>query len=137
MNLGRTGSDAGGGEQKMTVTFEHRAGTNVLETGFRGELTRDDYETFVAQIGRMVKSHRVALRVLVALQNFGGWEESAFLDDRSIDVRALDAVERVALVGDSRWERGAAGFGKAFRRAETRYFSLSQQEKARAWLEEE
>jgi hypothetical protein len=43
-------------------------------------------------------------------------------------------VERIALVGDERWEKGMAAVCKPFTKAKVRYFDASEMESARAWI---
>jgi hypothetical protein len=46
-------------------------------------------------------------------------------------------IERLAVVGDKKWEKGMAAFCKPFTKAQIRYFDISQLEEARQWCESE
>ena len=75
------------------------------------------------------------VRALVMLDGFEGFEHGADWGDTSF-VRAHDhQVDRIAIVGVSRWESDALAFaGAGFRKARVRFFSAGQQAQARAWL---
>ena len=45
-------------------------------------------------------------------------------------------IERLALVGEKRWEAGMAVFCKPFTTAEVRYFDESKAEEAAEWIHE-
>ncbi len=45
-------------------------------------------------------------------------------------------IERVAVVGDKKWEHGIAEFYKPFTRASIRYFDQASAAEARKWLRE-
>jgi hypothetical protein len=45
-------------------------------------------------------------------------------------------IERLALVGESRWEAGMAGFCKPFTLATIRYFDSSKMDEAHNWIME-
>jgi hypothetical protein len=46
-------------------------------------------------------------------------------------------IERVALVGDRKWEAGMAVFCKPFTTAKVRYFDAAKSNEAMAWINEE
>jgi hypothetical protein len=58
------------------------------------------------------------------------WEDTQF------DMRHFNDIERLALVGETRWQQGMAVFCRPFTTAKVRYFDHSELAKARQWIEE-
>ena len=76
------------------------------------------------------------IRVLIEMIDFHGWEERALWDDIKFDVKHFSDIERLAMVGEKKWEKGMSVFCKPFTTAKIRYFDHAAIADARAWLEE-
>ena len=75
------------------------------------------------------------VRLLFLLQGFGGWEQGTEWNDLSFYVKHGDRIERIAIVGDERWQSEAMMFAAAgLRKAPVEFFPASDLERARAWL---
>jgi|SRR5579883_169032 len=120
----------------MSVELHTEPGTNIVEVTLSGKLAREDYETFVPEVERMIKEHG-KVRMLCRLQDFHGWTMGALWEDLKFDLRHFSDLERVAFIGDKRWEAGMAAFCKPFTRASVRYFDVKDAEKAQEWIHEE
>jgi hypothetical protein len=108
----------------------------VLEVRVVGKLTKEAYETFVPAVDAQIKQYG-KLRILFVMQDFHGWTAGALWEDLKFDVTHWKDIERLAVVGDKKWEKGMAAFCKPFTKAEIRYFDLAQLEQAREWLQSE
>lgn len=117
----------------MPVELEERNGGKVLEVRASGKLAHDDYERFVPEFDRLVKQHG-KIRLLFEMVDFHGWELRAAWDDLKLGVKHFGDIERIAMVGDKRWEEWMADFCRPFTRAEVRYFSSDAIDEARIWL---
>jgi hypothetical protein len=106
---------------------------NILEVMVSGKLTHDDYQHFVPAFERLVKQHG-RIRVLFEMTDFHGWEAGALWDDLKFDAKHFSDIDRLAMVGDKRWEKGMAAFCRPFTTAKVRYFEHSQIADARQWL---
>lgn len=119
----------------MSVELHAEEGANILEVTMTGKLTREDYASFVPEVERLIKEHG-KLRMLCHLKDFHGWTMGALWEDIKFDWRHFSDIERVALVGDKRWEAGMATFCKPFTKATVRYFDVSDESKATEWIHE-
>ena len=119
----------------MSVELHAEDGTNVVEVTLSGKLDREDYKTFLPEVERLIKG-RGKLRLLCRLADFHGWTAGGLWEDIKFDVRHFSDIERLALVGDRRWEHGMAVFCKPFTRAAVRYFDVSEAGKAAEWIHE-
>ena len=117
----------------MTVQLHEEAGGRTLVVHLSGKLEKEDYETFVPTVERLVQQHG-KIRMLVVMESFHGWDAGALWEDIKFDLKHFNDVERLALVGDKGWEKGMAVFCKPFTTAEVRYFDRNELEEARTWL---
>ena len=60
----------------------------------------------------------------------------ALSEDVKFDLRHFSGIERLALIGDRKWEKGMAAFCKPFTTAEVRYSDHDRGDEARRWIEE-
>ena len=76
-------------------------------------------------------------RVLVVAENFQGWGKGDW-GDLSGQMVLDQHIDRMAIVGDKKWEDLALLFvGKGIRRVAIEYFSPADLARAQAWLAEE
>jgi hypothetical protein len=119
----------------MAVELHEEAGGKLLEVKLSGKLTREDYEHFAPEVERLIQQHG-KLRLLVRMHDFHGWSLGALWEDIKFDVKHFADIERLALVGESKWEAGMAVFCKPFTRATIRYFDQAKADEAVAWIHE-
>ena len=106
----------------------------VLAVRVSGRVAKEDYKHFVPQFERLVKEHG-KIRVLFEMIDFHGWNTGALWEDIKFDFKHFMDIERIAMVGDKKWEKGMSTFCKPFTTAKIRYFDQSQIGEARSWLE--
>lgn len=119
----------------MPVEIREEAEGKAFAVKLSGKLTKQDYGHFVPEIEARIMQHG-KLRLLVEMHDFHGWKLSALWEDIKFDAKHFADIERLALVGDRKWEAGMAAFCKPFTTAKVRYFSTEQYEDAVAWLHE-
>ena len=108
---------------------------NVLHVRVTGKLTKEAYEIFAPAVDQQIRDQG-KLRILFEMQDFHGWTAGALWEDMKFDLKHWKDIERLALVGDSKWEEGMALFCKPFTLARIKYFDHTQLAAARSWLEE-
>lgn len=108
-------------------------GGKVVVIQLTGKLAKEDYEQFVPIVERLVKEHG-KIRMLVQMHDFHGWTAGALWEDIRFDVKHFKDIERLALVGESKWQHGMAVFCKPFTTAKVRYFDTTEAEQARVWV---
>lgn len=118
----------------MATKLNENDESKVLEVQVTGKLTHDDYQRFTPTFERLVKQHG-KIRVLFNMVDFHGWEAGALWDDIKFDVKHFSDIERLAMVGDKKWEKGMSAFCRPFTTAKIQYFDAAAIEEARAWLE--
>jgi len=72
------------------------------------------------------------IRVLMVMRDFHGWDTGALWEDIKWDAKHFNDVERVAIVGEKKWQQWLVAFCKPFTRATVRYFDQEKLDEARA-----
>lgn len=120
--------------QELTrIRLLEEDGGSLVKVTMSGKLRKEDYELFVPEIERLTEKHG-RIRMLVELIDFHGWTAGALWEDTKFAARHVSDIERLAIVGDSKWEKGMAIFCKPFTRADVRYFDIGDRHRAAAWL---
>jgi hypothetical protein len=119
----------------MSVTFQEESGGKCLLVELSGKLTKEDYRGFAPAVEKLIKEHG-KLHLLVRMRDFHGWTMGALWEDVKFDLKHFADIERLAFVGDRKWEAGMAVFCKPFTRAAVRYFDESKYEDALEWVKE-
>jgi hypothetical protein len=119
----------------MAIQLTEKNSGKILEVRVSGKLAHEDYQHFVPEFERLVKTNG-KIRVLFEMADFHGWEGGALWDDIKFDLKHFSDVERLAMVGDKKWEKGMSVFCKPFTTAKICYFDRAAIADARAWLEQ-
>ena len=119
----------------MAVELREEGGGKILVLNLSGKLAKEDYARFTPEVERAVKQHG-KVRMLVRMHDFHGWTAGAVWEDLKFDWHHFSHIERLAIVGESRWEHGMAVFCKPFTTAKVRYFDQGKADEADAWIHE-
>lgn len=119
----------------MSVELNEVQEGNVLEISVTGKLDKEAYELFLPSVERQIEEYG-KIRILFSMHDFHGWDAGAMWQDIKFDAKHFNDIERLAIVGETKWEHGMAIFCKPFTTAKIRYFDHSKIEDARAWLAE-
>src|SRR5438132_3638321 len=118
----------------MTIDVQEIAGAGFVEIDLTGKLGSEDYKAYLPKIEELIRQHG-KLRLLVHMHDFHGWTPGGLWEDLKFEVRHFKDLERIAFVGDKKWEAGMSKFCKLFTIAEIRFFDEAMLDQARAWLE--
>jgi len=122
--------------QFSRIEIEGHSWDNILTMQLSGKLTKDDFDVFVPELERMIKDHS-CIRLLVTLDDFHGWTTAAAWEDGKFGLRHYSDIERMAIVGDKRWEQGMALLLKPFTKAKVKYFDMTELDAANRWITED
>ncbi len=121
-------------KEPSALTLTETNGGKVLEAKLTGKLTSHDYEQFVPVVERLIQQHG-KIRLLVEMHDFHGWTAGAIWQDVKFDASHFRDIDRIAMVGETKWQHGMALFCKPFTTAKVRYFERAAVNEARTWLE--
>jgi len=99
-----------------------------------GKLHKVDFHHFLPVVQKAVGRHG-KIRMLVQMHDFHGLDAGALWEEVKFDVKHFNDIERLAMVGETTWEKWMAMFCKPFTTAKIRYFPVEQAADARAWVE--
>jgi hypothetical protein len=117
----------------MAIELREIDGGKTLNIRLSGKLKKADYERFLPEIERLIAQHG-KLRILMEMHDFHGWDAGALWEDLKFETKHFKHIERLAMVGETKWEKGMAWFCKPFTTAKIRYFDRQQADEARLWL---
>jgi hypothetical protein len=115
------------------ITLHELNGGTALEVHITGKITAADYDQFLPNVERLVKQYG-KIRMLVEMHDFHGWTAGALWQDIKFDARHFNDIERIAMVGETKWQHGMSVFCKPFTAAKLRYYDRTAIDEARAWL---
>jgi hypothetical protein len=113
----------------------HESTGKVLAFKMSGKLHDEDYKTFVPLVDAAI-AEQGKVRLLAVFEDFHGWDMHALWDDIKFATTHCTKIERIAMVGDRKWEAWMAKVCKPFTMAKLRYFDVSDIDSARAWIVE-
>lgn len=119
----------------MPIQLTEENDGKILVIHVSGKLLTADYSQFVPEFDRLVQKHG-KLRVLFDMTAFHGWEAGAAWEDLKFGLKHFSDIDRLAMVGETKWQHGMATFCKPFTRATVRYFDHDHAVDARRWLDE-
>ena len=119
----------------MSVELQELQKGKVLEVRVEGKLSEEDYQHFVPALERLITAHG-KVRILFEMHNFHGWDAGALWEDIKFDSKHFRDIERLAIVGETKWEKGMAVFCTPFTTAKIRYFDQQQKSDAHQWISE-
>ncbi|MEO5987821.1 MAG: STAS/SEC14 domain-containing protein [Candidatus Eisenbacteria bacterium] len=120
----------------MPVQLSEEDDGKVLIVDVSGRLTQSDYADLSPAFDRLVRRHG-KLKVLFEMSGFHGWDAGAAWEDLKLGVAHFADIERLALVGEKKWQEGLAVFSRPFTKAAIRYFDHADAAEARRWVGEE
>ena len=107
---------------------------NVLGVRVGGTITGDDYERFRPVIDARVREYG-AVRILIHMHDFHGWGDlEAMWEDAKLDAAHYADVERLAMVGEERWQEWVTRLTDLLATGNVRYFDEADLDEAWAWV---
>lgn len=120
----------------MTVEIREVNGGKMLDVELSGKLVREDYDLLESMVEDAISRHGT-IRVLMDISKFNTITPGGLWGDAKFAVRKVPDLERLAVVGDKKWEEIMTGFVDLITKAHVRYFDESQRRAAYEWVEAE
>lgn len=117
----------------MADSIEIISSGRLLEVHATGKLTKDFYEKLVPAVEAQIKKNG-KLDILFIMHDFHGWTAGALWEDCKFEMKHCHDIERLAVVGESKWQQGMATFCKPFVKAKIQYFEHNKIDDARKWV---
>lgn len=108
---------------------------NIVYTIAEGKLDDEDYERIIPLLQEKVRSFG-KIRWYFEMRDFKGWTLSALWKDLKFDFKNNENMERIAMVGDRKWEKELTQLMKPFTEADIKFFETEEREEAKYWIKE-
>ena len=117
------------------IHFELLRERNVLRITPDGPLEQADFERISNIVDPLIASNKKLAGILIQARSFPGWASfGAFLSHLKFVADHHRQVERIAVVTDSGFLKGASRFADHFVHPDIRQFAFGQEERALTWL---
>lgn len=117
----------------MPIRLTLEADSKTLFIHVSGKLVKADYEHFLPEFERLVSEHG-QMRALFDVTDLRGWDSGALWEEIKFDFKHFRDFERLAVIGDRKWEEVMTFLCKPFTHAALCYFDEEHLEEARKWL---
>ena len=107
----------------------------IVEMDLYGKLTHQDYEVIIPVVERAISAAgEREFDILVDMRDFEGWELEAAFDDFKLGIEIKDAFDKMAVVGDKRWEEWSVMAMSHLTKGEMKFFE--DYDEAYRWIME-
>jgi len=107
---------------------------NVIAIEVDGHIEKKDYEKVNPLVEKAVREFG-KVRLYIQITKIEGIQPSAFIEDVKTYLKHFKDLEKVAVVGNSKWHKFWSGLAGPFLSGELKYFTLDQITEAKAWIE--
>jgi len=120
-------------EHGISLAIKRNKKRVFIEIAMIGKLTHEDYKIFVPMIDKALKGAKgLEADILVDMRKFKGWKILAAWDDFKFGVKHRNAFDRMAIVGDKKWEEQSTAMMSHLMKGKAKFFK--NRERALAWL---
>jgi hypothetical protein len=120
-------------EHGISVAIKRNKKRLFIEIIMLGKLTHEDYQIFVPMVDKALKeAKKIEADLLVDMRDFKGWEFLAAWDDFKFGVKHRNAFDRMAIIGNKKWEEASSGMMSHLMKGKVKFFK--EREKALSWL---
>ncbi len=95
----------------------------IVEIDIYGKLTHRDYEVMIPVIERaIIAAADKEFDIVVDMRDFEGWELEAAIDDFKLGMEIRNSFDKMAVVGDKKWEKWSVEAMSHLTRGEMKFF---------------
>jgi len=92
-------------EHGVSVAIKRQKKRLFMEMRLFGKLTHEDYKVFVPLVDKAFREAKgLEVDILVDMRDFRGWKPRAAWDDMVFGMKLRKAFDKMAVVGDKKWE---------------------------------
>jgi len=120
-------------EHGISIAIKRNKKRVFIEVTMIGKLKHEDYQLFVPMIDKALKEAKgLEVDLLADMTAFKGWEFLAAWDDFKFGIKHRNAFDKVAIVGNKKWEEVSIAMMSHLMKGKSKFFK--QREKALSWL---
>ena len=104
-----------------------------IEIDMIGKLTHEDYQRFIPILNKVLKkAKKLQINILVDMRKFKGWKLRAAMDDMIFGLKYRNTFDKIAIVGNKKWEEFAIQIFIPLMRGKVKFFKTYK--KALIWI---
>lgn len=108
--------------------------SSVLVLNISGKLTKQDLDELISVLKNHI-SQSDDPHLYMSMQGFKGWESvAAAWKDLNLDAAYIGYFDRIAIVGEKKWQEWGTQLIDAISKEELKYFYTEKAEKAWKWI---
>ena len=118
--------------------IEVNAHTNddILAIKASGKLSKEDLDDLEPALNKFATASDDPHLIMI-LEDFGGWQDTAaFWKDLQLDAEYIGYFDRIAVVGDKKWQKWGTRLVDPITKEELKFFSIENADSAWEWLNE-
>ncbi|MBA1419496.1 MAG: STAS/SEC14 domain-containing protein [Epsilonproteobacteria bacterium] len=120
-------------EHGIGIAIKRSKKNIFIEVTMLGKLKHEDYQLFVPMIDKALKNAKgLEVDLLVDMRGFKGWKLLAAWDDMKFGVKHRNAFDKMAIVGNKKWEEDSVAMMSHLMKGKSKFFK--DRDKALAWL---
>ena len=116
--------------EKIPVNADH-----IIAIRAVGVLTDADYQAFLPELEKFIEQEG-PISAYVDMRDFKGWQAKAAWEDLKFGLAHDIDFDRIAIVGNSKWQQWLITVANIFFAADMRFFSAEKKQEAMDWLQE-
>jgi len=117
----------------MAIQWTHE-NENTISFHVSGTLTKSELDNCQSEAEVIIQKSK-QIKILVIVTDFKGWDDSGDWTDLTFGERNDHYIQKMAIVGDSKWKLLAEMFTlKGLRKFPIEYFPENQDSFAKEWL---
>ena len=106
---------------------------DLLAIRFSGRVNKDDYNSLLPIVKEKIEKFK-KINLYWELVDFEGWDIPSLIQEVKFDLSHAASFNKLAIVGDNKWEQMLATIGNRITSAEVRFYDKSVQLKAMDWI---
>jgi len=119
----------------MSAQIESAA-DGLVTVKVSGKLSQPELESMQQEAAKYIQAWG-SIRILIVADKFEGWERTGDWGELSFHAKHDQQIQRMAIVGEKRWEDLTLLFtAKGFRPFPIEFFQTAELTRAKAWLSE-
>ncbi|MCO5183746.1 MAG: STAS/SEC14 domain-containing protein [Anaerolineae bacterium] len=117
------------------IELQHSADSNIIIVTAKSKVTGDDYENVLIPAIQSTLEQYDKLRFLYVLgEEYDGFDRHALWDDSKVGMKELTHFEKIGVVTDETWIRGAVKAFGFLIPGDVKLFDNDQLAEAEAWI---
>ncbi len=116
------------------ITIETHTDESIIAIKASETLSKKDFNKLAPALKDFIKLNQHP-HLLMVLERFRGWDDKAsFWEDLKLDAEFIGEFDRIAIVGETKWQKWGTNLLDSLTNNELRFFDIKNADGAWLWL---